>query len=197
MPSLLTHPAVPLAMAAIAGKSTTPRPLLAAGIGFSLLPDIDGIAFLFDIPWHSPFSHRGLTHSFAFALACALLATSLAPRLGANRLRVFAFLAVCMLSHGILDACTTRGGGVALLWPFDNARIFFEFRPIETAPISLERLFSAEGLTVIKSELLWVWLPLAALALFCRALRMAFLPRRPPPLQRDNDTSATALERHL
>ncbi|HEX5513716.1 MAG TPA: metal-dependent hydrolase [Gammaproteobacteria bacterium] len=174
MPSLLTHPAVPLAVAAIAGRDLIPRPLLAAGIGFALLPDVDGVAFLLDIPWYSPFSHRGLTHSFAFALLCALLALPLAPKLGADRLRVFAFLALCMLSHGFLDACTDRGGGVALLWPLDSARISFDFRPIQTVPISLERLFSAEGSRVIKSELLWVWLPLSSLALLGRGLRAAF-----------------------
>jgi inner membrane protein len=79
-----------------------------------------------------------------------------------------------MLSHGVLDAFTSRGGGVALLWPLDNARIFFDFRPILTAPISLQRFFSAEGLAVIQSELLWVWLPLAAIALLGRALRAAY-----------------------
>lgn len=158
----------------MAGRSLVPRPLLAAGIGFSLLPDLDGLAFLFDIPWYSPLSHRGLTHSCAFALFCALLATRWAPRLGADRLRVFAFLALSMLSHGILDAATRSGGGVALLWPLDHAKIAFGFRPILTSPINLERFFSAEGLAVIQSELLWVWLPLGLLALFFRMLRRSF-----------------------
>lgn len=174
MPSLLTHPAVPLALATMAGRNLIPTPLLAVGIGFSLLPDLDGIAFLFDIPWYSPFSHRGLSHSFAFALLCALLATPWATRLRADRLRVFVFLALSMISHGILDAFTTSGGGVALLWPLESSKIAFGFRPILTSPISLQRFFSAEGLAVIQSELLWVWLPLGLLALLCRMLRRAF-----------------------
>lgn len=171
MPSLLSHPAVPLALAAMAGRRLVPPPLLAAGVGMSLLPDLDGIAFLFDVPWHSPFSHRGLTHSIAFALLCALLVSLQAQRLKADRLRAFAFLAVSMASHGLLDACTNRGGGVSLLWPLDNTKLAFGFRPIQTAPLSLERLFSGEGLLVLQSELLWVWLPLAALVFGVRLLQ--------------------------
>lgn len=173
MPSLFTHPAVPLATAAIAGRRLIPRPLLAVGIAFSLLPDLDGIAFLFQTPWDSPLSHRGLTHSFAFAFICAALATLFAQRLKADRLRVLAFLAICMASHGILDAFTHRGGGVALLWPLDHSKFAFGFHPILTVPIQPKRLFSAESVAVLQSELLWVWLPLTALVVLGRCLRAA------------------------
>jgi len=46
--------------------------------------------------------------------------------------------------------------------------LFFPWQVIEVSPLSLSRVFSARGLAVIQSELLWIWLPalLSGLALF-------------------------------
>ena len=74
-------------------------------------------------------------------------------------------------SHGILDAFTNGGLGVALLSPFDNGRYFFPWTPIEVSPIGVRAFFSAWGLGVLKSELLWVWLPLGIGVLLSRTLR--------------------------
>jgi inner membrane protein len=62
-------------------------------------------------------------------------------------------------SHGILDAFTNGSLGIALLSPFDKTRYFFPWRPIVVSPIGVIPFFSKWGLAVIKSELLWVWLP--------------------------------------
>jgi inner membrane protein len=48
-------------------------------------------------------------------------------------------------SHGILDAMTNGGLGVALLSPLDTTRYFRPWRPIQVSPISLRRFFSDEG----------------------------------------------------
>ena len=67
-------------------------------------------------------------------------------------------------SHSILDGLTNGGLGVALLAPFDNSRYFFPFRPIEVSPIGLA-FFGERGYTVIKSEIIWVWVPALSVVL--------------------------------
>ena len=70
---------------------------------------------------------------------------------------VFFFLLAA--SHGILDAFTNGGLGIALLSPFDPTRYFFAWTPIEVSPIGVKAFFSKWGLAVMKSELQWIWLP--------------------------------------
>jgi len=77
------------------------------------------------------------------------------------------------VSHGILDAMTDGGRGVAFFAPFDDTRYFFPFRPIKVSPIGLS-FFTARGLDVIWSEFLWVCIPgtiIAAAVLSLRKLR--------------------------
>jgi inner membrane protein len=159
VPTILTHPAVPLGLGLGLGSRRIPPALLLAGMAGSILPDLDVAAFRFGIPYAAAFGHRGLSHSLLFAAAVAAL--------GAGVLRAFRvpwvtslwFLFVATASHGLLDACTTGGLGVALLWPWREARYFAPFRVIRVAPLSLARFFSPRGLVVMQSELLWVWLP--------------------------------------
>ena len=66
---------------------------------------------------------------------------------------------ICTATHPILDAMTTGGMGVAFLSPFDNTRYFFPWRPIQVSPIGIAAFFSEKGMRVIKSELVWVFLP--------------------------------------
>jgi inner membrane protein len=54
---------------------------------------------------------------------------------------------------------TTGGLGVAFFAPFNNHRFFFPWRVIQVSPIGVTQFFSEWGWRVIKSELVWVWLP--------------------------------------
>ncbi len=141
------------------------------------LPDADVLAFLFGVPYGDVFGHRGFTHSLLFALLLGPAVVAVffrdSPRKAA--LRVFFFLATA--SHGLLDALTDGGLGVAFLAPFSGERYFFPFRPIEVSPISVARFLSARGLEVIGSELLWVWCP-ASLAAAVAVLTSRGLKRR-------------------
>jgi inner membrane protein len=165
MASLLTHPIVPLAAATIAGRRIVPVSLVVIGVVLAVLPDLDSIAFRLGIPYASPFGHRGFSHSLAVAALCAALVVPFARALGAKPLTVFAFLFFAMASHGVLDACTDAGLGVAFFWPWSDERIFFGFRPIEAAPVSVRRFLSARGWQIVQSELIWVWTPLVLLTL--------------------------------
>ena len=74
----------------------------------------------------------------------------------------FLFLFAAISSHGLLDTLTNGGLGIALLWPWSEHRYFMPFHPIEVAPLGLSRFLSERGLSVLKSELYWVWLPAIA-----------------------------------
>jgi inner membrane protein len=140
-----------------------PRPLLLAGVVAAVLPDLDVLAFRFGLSYAHELGHRGASHSLVMAVVLGLLALVLAPRLRASKRATFSFVTVAAASHGLLDMLTNGGLGVALAWPFSQARYFFALQVIEASPLSFRRFFSPAGLAVVTSELLWVWLPAVAL----------------------------------
>jgi inner membrane protein len=103
----------------------------------------------------------GLPHSVLFAalLAAVLVVGVLRNEPAMSRFSLFVYLFLATASHGLLDAMTTGGLGVAFFSPFDNHRYFLPWRPIRVSPIGVSRFFSATGLAVLKSELVWIWLP--------------------------------------
>ena len=171
MPTIMSHAAVPLALGLGLGRGRVPFVLLGAGIFASMLPDLDVLAFRFGIPYADTFGHRGASHALATAaLIGALAAAALRPwRIPAAR--VFVFVSLAAASHGLLDTLTDGGHGVALLWPWSEARFFAPVRPIEVSPIGVGRFLSARGAAVLASETLWVWGPCALLACAVRPLR--------------------------
>ncbi len=120
----------------------------------SLAPDLDVIAFRLGIPYDAPFGHRGAAHSVFAAVALAsvaALATRLTPEQtggGQARLRLWLLCAAVATTHGVLDALTDGGLGVALLWPLSNRRYFAAWTPIPVAPIGV-RMLTARGLGVV------------------------------------------------
>ncbi len=158
MPTIFTHPAIPLAIGIGLGQSAIPKRLLVLGVVTSVVPDLDVLAFKFGVPYASILGHRGLTHSILFALTLAALGLFAYRVFHTSRFRTFAFLFVVAVSHAILDAFTNGGLGVALLWPFSSERFFAPWQVIQVSPIGTH-FFSTRGVKVVLSELLWVWLP--------------------------------------
>ena len=159
MPTMLTHPAIPLAIGTGLGKQTVTGKLLVLGILFSIVPDFDVIAFHFGIPYSSQWGHRGFTHSLFFAaVMSAAFAHLFYNKLKLDRTRVFAFLFIAMASHGLLDMFTDGGLGIALLWPFSDARYFWPYQVIKVSPIGMT-FFSSWGMHTLISEFFWIWLP--------------------------------------
>jgi len=175
VPTLFSHAAVPLALGVGLGPRIVPPRLLAAGVLASALPDLDVIAFSWGVPYGSALGHRGFTHSLCAAAVVALAGAALSRSLRAGAGRVL-FLFVAMASHGILDAFTDGGRGVALLWPISAERFFAPaaLRVLEASPIGLTRFLSARGVTVLGSELRWIWLPTLALGLILIGARRAW-----------------------
>lgn len=159
MPTILSHAAVPLAIGLGLGAQRIPTRLLVVGVVASVLPDLDVLAFRFHIAYADALGHRGASHSLVFAFCLALAAFALAKHLKASHTTAFWFTAVCAASHGVLDMFTNGGLGTALWWPFSDVRVFAPWQVIEVSPLSLRRVFSARGLAVLQSELLWIWLP--------------------------------------
>ena len=157
MPTILTHPTI-----ALTSRWFPRLPAGAAIVGAigSILPDADVLAFSLGIPYAHTFGHRGFTHSIVFALLFAALTTPLLR----GRLGTFAFVFLCTLSHPLLDAMTDGGLGIAFFSPFSNERYFLPWRPIRVSPLGAG-FFSPRGLRTLGSELVWVWLPVGAVAL--------------------------------
>jgi inner membrane protein len=147
----MTHAAVAVAMA----SWVSPRTMAAAAF-CAMLPDADVVAFALRIPYSDMLGHRGLSHSIAFAGLIGGLGYAW-RRTVPDALCLF----LATLSHGLLDAMTDGGRGVAFFAPFSGERYFFPWTPIEVSPLGLG-FFSARGASVFASELLWVWIPSAA-----------------------------------
>lgn len=177
MPTIFTHVAVPLALGLALGRRALSPRLVAAGAFVSILPDFDAVAFKLGIAYADQFGHRGASHSLAIALTAGLLGAMVAPWLRTTRGWALWFLAFCTASHPLLDALTSGGLGVALLWPWSHERFFAPWRPIAVSPIGAG-FFSARGVAVLWSELQWVWFPCAMLALQWAAIRRHVVERR-------------------
>jgi inner membrane protein len=118
MPTILSHPAVPLALAVALGSRAIPPRVVAAGVVACIVPDFDVVTFHFGIDDSHHLGHRGFTHALSFAVLLGALAALAAPALHAKRWVAFAFVSIATASHGLLDMLTNGGAGIALFWPF-------------------------------------------------------------------------------
>ena len=84
---------------------------------------------------------------------------------------LFLYFFLCTASHGVLDAMTNGGLGVAFFSPFDTTRYFFPMRPFLVSPIGISEFFSAYGVQVLASEASWIWLPSCTAFVVLRAIQ--------------------------
>ncbi|HTO87268.1 MAG TPA: metal-dependent hydrolase [Thermoanaerobaculia bacterium] len=163
MASAISHPAAVLALRPWLGEAVSgPRAVVLAAV-CSIAPDADAIGFWMGVPYDSPLGHRGLTHSIAFALAIAAAVVAIGFPRARPAVALFGFLFLCTASHGLFDAMTDGGLGVAFWAPFDNTRYFLPWRPIHVSPFSLTGFFGARGLEILGSEVVAIWIPCLAL----------------------------------
>lgn len=162
MPSAFTHAIAALATGKICLRKSKSK-ILIAGMICSTLPDLDAIGFWLGVPYQSVLGHRGITHSFLFALLLSFTVVISFFRSGQLFNRSFfikwVYLFLATASHPLLDALTNGGLGVAFFAPFENNRYFFPYRPVLVAPISVSGFFTKWGLAVFKSEFKWIWIP--------------------------------------
>jgi inner membrane protein len=174
MASAFTHAFFAAAMGRAYATRRVPARFWALAAACAVLPDADVLGYDYGVAYESMLGHRGITHSLAFALLLGCAVAALFFREAPNRVALAIFFTLTTASHGALDALTNGGLGVAFFAPFSAERYFFPFRPVEVSPIHIGEFFSGWGLQVIRSELLWVWLPatlLLAPVLMLRRLR--------------------------
>jgi len=163
MASAFSHAFVAAALGSAYARQPMPWHFWALSITCSILPDADVIGFVLGLPYKSLWGHRGLSHSLCFAFVLSLCVVSLAFR----KHTAFSwpwwsyvlYFFVVTASHGVLDAMTNGGRGIAFLAPFDATRYFFPWRPVHVSPISIRAFFSARGRQILGSELVFIWLP--------------------------------------
>ncbi|MBK7874489.1 MAG: metal-dependent hydrolase [Planctomycetes bacterium] len=164
MATILTHPVAACTLVALVPLPRKPARFWIAAALLSMLPDADVVGFEYGIRYGDLLGHRGLSHSLLFAAVCGWItafAIGRGPLREAPKTRLALALTLATASHGLLDAFTDGGLGVAFFAPFDTARYFLPWRPILVSPIGLEDFLSEYGMSVLVSELAWVWLPCA------------------------------------
>ena len=173
MASAFSHAFVALAMGkAVRNKELGLRELFLGAL-CSVVPDLDVIGFHFGIGYGDMWGHRGLTHSVLFAalLAGSLVAVWYRAKPAVAMAGLFLYFFLCTASHGVLDAMTNGGLGVAFFSPFDTTRYFFPVRPVLVSPIGVSEFFSTYGVQVLASEAAWIWLPSCTAFVVLRAIQ--------------------------
>jgi inner membrane protein len=180
MASAFSHAFVALALGKIAAHRVLTRPVFLTGAVCSIVPDLDVIGFAFGIHYGDLWGHRGMTHSLFFAglFSATLVAMFYRHRARAAQAELFVYLLLCTASHGVLDALTDGGLGIAFFSPFDTTRYFFPFRPVAVSPIGISQFFSLDALRILTSEITWIWLPSMGILLVAR-LFQRFWPTGP------------------
>jgi len=172
MPSVPTHFFVGVALGQGAGQpSRSDWRFWVLASACSALPDVDVIGFGFGVRYGDLWGHRGMTHSILFAAVIGIAAGMFLGGGRAEKVRQSLLMFSIILSHGVLDAMTDGGLGVAFFSPFDLERYFLPWRPILVSPLSTSRFFTTRGLEIVLNELFVVWMPMILLAFALCALR--------------------------
>jgi len=175
MPSLLGHAAAGLAITTAFHGDKLPRRTWALAAFCAMAPDLDWFVSLLDMHRGHVLNHRGAAHSF---FAAGLIATAvflLAFRKEQRRGAVWLCLTIAAVSHGILDALTSGGVGVALFMPFSETRWACLWQPGKVAPLPLGREHTWHFLHSLWTELFWIGFPALVLAAWSRLARKARL----------------------
>jgi inner membrane protein len=181
MATVISHAGVAVAVGTLFSRKDVPRWAWIVGAGCAVLPDLDILTFRLGVSYHHVLGHRGLSHSIMFGfLISTLVFASIVLLRGRDHggRALWAYLLLCALSHGLLDAMTSGGSGVALLAPFSDHRHFLPWRPILAAPVSVGRFFSPRGVQVMLNEMLWIGVPCLVMVLVGTASHHCRLQRR-------------------
>ena len=169
MPTVFSHGIAALAVGQAVAPSGMPSKFWVATAVCAALPDLDVVSFAFGVRYGDMFGHRGITHSFSFAALLGFVVVLVwfreLPIFSTRWLLLVTYFFVVTASHAVLDAFTNGGLGVAFFAPFTGERYFFPWRPIEVSPIGINAFISGRGVSVLLSEIKWIWLPSGVVAL--------------------------------
>jgi len=171
MSSLFGHAMAGLAISAAYTQGRPPRRVLALATACAMAPDLDWFTAFFPAAEHSTLAHRGLSHSLLAALLLAAGAMFLGFRPQLRSPRHWACMLTAAFSHGLLDACTFGGTGVAFLLPFSDVRFVCAWQPIFVSPIPLSGRLLDWLLFSLGTELVWIGIPAALILMAPRAIQ--------------------------
>jgi len=181
LPTVFTHTISGIACGTAVYNKTLPVGFWLLNVICSIIPDADVICFKLGIPYSNFWGHRGFFHSIFFACILGTLTGTLLMKTGKRGWRSGLFLMMyfsfVISLHGILDAFTNGGLGVALFSPFIAERYFFPVTPIEVSPFNPGAFIDGKGLMILKNEMLQAWLPLGCLAILIRIVSNGFRKR--------------------
>jgi inner membrane protein len=176
MPTVITHSVV--AVSAAIGFSSAKESLKfwILSIACSILPDADVIGYRWlYIPYDHFLGHRGFFHSPFFAALLSICIVCIFFRkeviFSCRWWKYVLYFFALTASHGLLDAMTNGGRGIALLSPINNDRYFLPWTPIEVSPLSINAFLSQRGKTVLTSELIWIWIPMFFLIILIKIMQ--------------------------
>jgi len=176
LPTAITHAVVAVATGRAVFSWNMPRRFWPLAIFCSAVPDIDVGLMHYGVEYGDMWGHRGMTHSLLFAVVLGFVVTTWLFRdwvkLGSRRWwALCAYFSLVAASHGVLDAFTNGGLGIAFFAPFDTTRYFMPWTPIEVSAIGVAGFFKYGGLHTLISEVLWIWLPATTTCIAVVALR--------------------------
>lgn len=167
MCTFMTHAFSAVVMGKIVFKEKMSKRFWFAAMICASIPDADVIGLKFGIEYGHLLGHRGFTHSIFFALLLALMVVysdfKEVKSFSKKWWKMLLFFVAIICSHGVLDAMTDGGLGIAFFSPFDTTRYFLPWRPILVPPIGIGAFFSEWGWETLVSEFTLVWIPLIVL----------------------------------
>jgi inner membrane protein len=178
MPTIITHSVIAVSAGKIFVRKKMPLRFWILSVVCSIIPDADVLAFSFGIPYGNFLGHRGFFHSIFFALILSLCLAFVFfndyKPASKKWWKYTSWFFLISASHGILDAFTNGGRGIALLSPFNNTRYFSPWTPIEVSPIGIGAFISRWGLRVLTFEVIYIWLPLLTFVIIVGIFRKKF-----------------------
>ena len=176
MASIISHAAAGASLSIALAPDGAPARYWPVALVAAVLPDADSLLHYYRVSHSYALSHRGFFHSPFVGLIVSFLLMLLFFRGEAlfpgRWFRYFWVFFLVWTSHGILDALTNGGRGVAFFSPFSSKRYFFPWTPIQVSPMSVRSFFNFRGWSVLKSEFVWIWLPGLFLVFLSRMIRL-------------------------
>ncbi|TET36674.1 MAG: metal-dependent hydrolase [Planctomycetota bacterium] len=187
MPTIITHAFTGLVAGKIAAPGKMPIRFWVLSAVCPAFPDFDVVFHYAGVHYSTFLGHRGFFHSPFFALLFGLLVTTVyfsGSKAFSRKWWLLAlYFSFITAVHGIFDAMTFRGLGIAFLSPFSNERYLLPWRPLPPIVPSAEFMFSRWGAAVMWLEFKWVLVPTFAVLLLSIPVRRYILRARPvqPP----------------
>ena len=157
------------------------------------LPDADVVVYPLGLNAPHILGHRGLTHSLAFAAVMAALLVRVLFRdreWHASWARLWVVYFAAIASHGVLDAFTNGGQGIAFFAPLSAQRWHAPWQPILVSPIGVGAFLSGTACACCRTKCCGSGCHRSLVAATARLARRArAAPRRSPPDVRPQEQS--------